>query len=107
MTNLRTRIAQAIFKRFECPHGDLADIPDDWESWWVQGSDEDRKQFYDQADAVIRELGLDGHTESFIDADGDKRCSTCDKWLEPGYYTLRDHRRAMLRDVVDEWTADE
>jgi len=36
------------------------------------------------------------HSESYVDSEGEERCSTCDKWLEPGYYDIEDHARAFL-----------
>lgn len=44
----------------------------------------------------------DDHSTSFIDPEGVERCSTCDKWLEPGYYTIEDHCRAEARKAADE-----
>lgn len=31
------------------------------------------------------------HSESYIDAEGEERCVTCDKCLEPGHYDIDDH----------------
>jgi hypothetical protein len=36
------------------------------------------------------------HSVSYIDSEGEERCSTCDKWLEPGYYDIDDHLAAEL-----------
>jgi hypothetical protein len=36
-------------------------------------------------------LGPYTHSESYIDSEGEERCTTCDKWLEPGYYEIEDH----------------
>lgn len=38
------------------------------------------------------------HSECYIDSEGEMRCVTCDKWLEPGYYEIEDHQKAMERD---------
>lgn len=35
------------------------------------------------------------HRTSYVDSEGEERCETCDKWLEPGYYDIGDHHRAM------------
>lgn len=35
------------------------------------------------------------HSESYIDFEGEERCVTCDKWLEPPYYTIEDHQEAV------------
>lgn len=37
------------------------------------------------------------HDSSYIDAEGSERCTDCDKWLEPPYYTIEDHHAAALR----------
>lgn len=36
------------------------------------------------------------HSSSYIDAEGEQRCSTCDKWLERDYYTIDDHHRSEV-----------
>mgnify|MGYP003474550815 CR=1 FL=1 len=49
------------------------------------------------------------HSESYVDSEGEERCSTCDKWLEPGYYDIEDHARAMegrIPSGLDEFAAD-
>lgn len=43
-----------------------------------------------------RRTNLDSpHSESYIDFEGEERCVTCDKWLEPPYYTIEDHQEAV------------
>jgi len=41
---------------------------------------------------------------------GEERCSTCDKWLEPGYYDPEDHARGFRASRtpsgLDEFAAD-
>lgn len=54
---LRTRIAKAIFRRFELPFGDNPE--DDWDSWWDLGGPEEQEPFHIMADAVIADLGLE------------------------------------------------
>ncbi|MGQ9348974.1 hypothetical protein [Mycolicibacterium gilvum] len=39
------------------------------------------------------------HSASYIDSEGEERCTTCDKWLEPGYYDIEDHQRATEDDT--------
>ena len=39
------------------------------------------------------------HSESYIDAEGEERCETCDKWLERNYYTIEDHLRSEREDA--------
>jgi hypothetical protein len=36
------------------------------------------------------------HNTSYIDSEGEERCSTCDKWLERDYYTIDDHRESIF-----------
>ena len=40
------------------------------------------------------------HSESYVDSEGEERCSTCDKWLEPGYYDIEDHARGFRASRV-------
>lgn len=42
----------------------------------------------------------DLHSTSYIDSEGEERCSTCDKWLERDYYAIDDHCRSMHRRSV-------
>lgn len=37
----------------------------------------------------------DDHSTSYIDGEGEERCETCDKWIEPGCYEIEDHFKAM------------
>ncbi len=41
------------------------------------------------------------HSESYIDSEGEERCTTCDKWLEPGYYDIEDHLAATVDKSTD------
>ena len=43
------------------------------------------------------------HSEVYIDAEGEQRCSTCDKWLERDYYTIDDHRRREAAKRLTQW----
>lgn len=40
---------------------------------------------------------MNDHTEYYIDPEGEHRCATCDKWLEPGTYDIDDHHRSETR----------
>ena len=35
---------------------------------------------------------------------GEERCETCDKWIEPGCYEIEDHFKTMQED---DWLRDE
>jgi len=35
------------------------------------------------------------HSTEYVDSEGESRCVDCDKWLEPGYYDIEDHAKAM------------
>lgn len=35
------------------------------------------------------------HDDFYIDSEDQMRCLDCDKWLEPGYYEIGDHQKAM------------
>jgi hypothetical protein len=41
------------------------------------------------------------HRTSYIDSEGEERCTTCDKWLEPGYYDIEDHLAATVDKSTD------
>ena len=43
----------------------------------------------------------DLHSTSYIDSEGEERCSTCDKWLERDYYTIDDHRKSKQRREIE------
>lgn len=55
--------------------------------------------------AISRRLGLvmtdrtddplTGHDNIEWDSEDQPRCATCEKWLEPPYYTLKDHRKDL------------
>ena len=55
MSDLRTRIAKAIWTVFQNTPPIEADH-DEWESWWSESTSEEKALSYMQADAVIREL---------------------------------------------------
>lgn len=42
-------------------------------------------------------MSAEPHSESYIDSEGEERCTTCDKWLESGYYEIEDHLRSERR----------
>lgn len=94
--SLRDRIAKVIWKVFQnTPPIDATD--DEWESWWNDSTQEEKALCYAQADAVIRELNLDGSVEP---ARLQERLDNIGRWLHPGLWGAMDGRRGILLRIL-------